>query len=384
MTRERLELWGIDAEQIDQVVQTGKPITHITIRSPVSGHVLRKYQLEGDYVEEGARLFDVADLSTVWIEAQVFEDELSFLKKDLVVHAYPKAYPNQEFTGTLTFIHPHLDADTRTLKVRFDVDNPGHLLRPGMYATVKLDVPASQLSAADARLEEREAGRAAADLAVHSLFSPSGPTGGAGLGALMLTAGERTLYGQGKVLSVPETAVIDTGARKVVYREAGPSLYEGVEVELGPRCGDDYPVFRGLEAGDRVATAGSFLIDAETRLTGGLGSTYFGAGGGPNTKERGGAATTRSAEDEEDQEVKEALGKLSPDDQRLAGEQGLLSDHGQAPRHDGRPGARHPEEPQPENPRLLQLLPQTDYGRRAGGAGQDRAAEGEGEKRPRE
>ena len=144
------------------------------------------------------------------------------------------------------------------------MDNPGHLLRPGMYATVQLDVPAAQLGAADARLEERAAGRAAADLAVHSLFAPAGPTGGSGLGALVLTAGERTLYGQGKVLSVPERAVIDTGSRKVVYREAGPNLYEGVEVELGPRCGDDYPVLRGLEAGDKVATAGSFLIDAET------------------------------------------------------------------------------------------------------------------------
>jgi hypothetical protein len=224
--------------------------------------------------------------------------------------------------GKLSFIHPHLDSDTRTLKVRFDVDNPGHVLRPGMYATVKLEIPAAQLDAATARLEERAAGRAAADLAVHALFTPSGPTGGSGLGSLLLTAGERTLYGQGKVLSVPERAVIDTGSRKVVYREAGPSLYEGVEVELGPRCGDYYPVFRGLEAGDKVAAAGSFLIDAETRLTGGLGSTYFGASGGPNQKEHSGAATTQaSAADDEDQDVKDALGQLGPEDRRLANEQ---------------------------------------------------------------
>ncbi len=99
MTRERLQLWGISGDQIDNVVKTGQPITHVTIYSPANGHVLRKYPLEGDYIDEGARLFDVADLSTVWIEAQIFEDDLGFLKKGLVVHAYTEAYPNRDFTG---------------------------------------------------------------------------------------------------------------------------------------------------------------------------------------------------------------------------------------------------------------------------------------------
>ena len=322
MTRDRLVLWGIGGDQIDEVVRTGKPITHVTLRSPVGGHILRKYQLEGDYVEEGARLFDVADLSTVWIEAQIFENQLAFLQKGLAVHAFPKAYPNRDFPGVLEFIHPHLDAETRTLKVRFDVDNPGHVLRPGMYALVKLDVPAVELSAAGARVHERQAGRAAADAAVHALLSPSGPSAGSGLGALVLGAGEEALFQKGEVLSVPESAVIDTGSRKVVYREAGPALYDGVEVELGPRCGAYFPVVKGLEAGDRVATAGSFLIDAETRLSGGAGSTYFGASGGPNQKEKSAATARPSASSDEDAEVKEALDKLGPEDRKLVEAQG--------------------------------------------------------------
>jgi hypothetical protein len=200
--------------------------------------------------------------------------------------------------------------------VRFDVDNPGHLLRPGMYAEVALKVPVTGLSEFAEGSAMRQANRAAADFAVHALLAPLGRTSGAGLGSLVLAAGERTLSGKGEVLAVPERAVIDTGARKVVYREAGPSMYEGVEVELGPRCGDYYPVLRGLQAGDKVAGAGSFLIDAETRLTGGLGSTYFGASGGPNQKER---STARpSSTSDEDQEVKEAFDKLSPEDRRLA------------------------------------------------------------------
>ncbi len=252
MTRERLQLWGIGGDQIDEVVKTGKPITHVTIRSPAAGHVLRKYQLEGDYIDEGARLFDVADLSTVWIEAQVFEDELAFLKPGLVVHAFPKAYPNREFTGKIDQVHPHLDAETRTLKVRFDVDNPGHLLRPGMYAAVKLDVPATDLTAAAAQASERQADRAAADVVVHALFAPSGQTAGSGLASLVVGAGDQALLARGRSLAVPQGAVIDTGSRKVVYREAGPSLYEGVEVELGPRLrarGGFYPVVRGPGGG---------------------------------------------------------------------------------------------------------------------------------------
>jgi membrane fusion protein, copper/silver efflux system len=321
MTRQRLDLWGIESDQIDQVLKTGKPITHLTIRSPASGHVLRKYQLEGDYIEEGARLFDVADLSTVWIEAQVYEDELAFLKPGLSVSARLKAFPNREFTGTLAFIHPHLDSESRTLKVRFDVENPGHLLRPGMYAEVALKVPATQLSEFADLPAKRQADWTAADFAVHALFAPLGPTSGAGLGSLILTAGERTLFDKGDALAVPERAVIDTGARKVVYREAGPSLYEGVEVELGPRCGDYYPVLRGLQAGDKVAGAGSFLIDAETRLTGGIGSTYYGASGGPDQKGRSTTTARPSTTADEDADVKEALDKLNPEDRRLANDQ---------------------------------------------------------------
>ncbi len=318
MTRQRLDLWGIDNDQVDEVLKTGKPITHLTIRSPASGHVLRKYQLEGDYIEEGARLFDVADLSTVWIEGQVYENELAFLRPGLSVSAQLKAYPNREFKGVLDFIHPHLDSESRTLKVRFDVDNPGHLLRPGMYAEVALKVPATRLGEFADLPAKRQADWAAADFAVHSLFAPLGPAGGAGLSSLLFAAGERTLFDQGEVLAVPERAVIDTGARKVVYREAGPSLYDGVEVELGPRCGNYYPVLRGLQAGDKVAGAGSFLLDAETRLTGGLGSTYYGASGGPDQKGRSTTTARSSTTTDEDIEIKQALDKLSPDDRHLA------------------------------------------------------------------
>ncbi len=289
MARERLRLWGIDDEQIDKIVQTRKPVTHITIRSPIHGHVIKKYQVEGEYVEEGARLYDVADLSTVWIEAQVFEDELAFLKLDLPVAATTKSFPNREFKGKLVFIHPHLDATTRTLKVRFDMDNPEHELRPGMYATVRFHVPITQ--------------------AVPLLSEASKQ--------------QKQKYQQGQVLAVPESAVIDTGSRQFVYREAEPDVYDQLEVQLGPRCGAFYPVLRGLQPGDRVATTGSFLIDAETRLTAGAASTYFGASGGPQSDHHSATTPARpSMTRDEDAKFQAVLNKLSPQDRPLVGAQG--------------------------------------------------------------
>jgi multidrug efflux pump subunit AcrA (membrane-fusion protein) len=267
LVRRKLQLLGMDDDQIHEIERNNKPVTQVKIRSPIQGHVIRKYALEGDYVDEGARLYLVAGLATVWIEAQFYENELAFLRVGQTVKATTPALPNRVFEGKVAFIHPHLDQSTRTLTVRFDIANPHHELRPGMYATVQAEVPANLL--------------------------------------------EGVLRQQEAVLAVPDNAVIDTGSRKIVYRQASPGIYEGVEVQLGPRCGDYYPIVKGLRAGERVATNGSFLIDAETRLNPAAGSTYFGASGGPR-QTVGGAASTEEAK------VRIALAKLSAPDRRLA------------------------------------------------------------------
>src|SRR5262249_51901726 len=124
--RDRLRLWGINDDQINEILKSGKPITQVTIRSPISGHVIKKYQVEGEYVDEGARLYDVDDLSIVWVHAQVYEHQMALLREGLPVRATTVALPEQVFTGRLAFLHPHLDQATRTLTVRFDIDNPEH------------------------------------------------------------------------------------------------------------------------------------------------------------------------------------------------------------------------------------------------------------------
>jgi Cu(I)/Ag(I) efflux system membrane fusion protein len=285
LSRDRLLRWGIELDQIEEILESRKAITQMTIRSPISGHVIRKYQVEGEYVEEGSRLYDIADLSTVWIEAQVYEDELTFLKEGMAVSATTRAFPNREFKGQVAFIHPHLDARTRTLKVRFDMDNAQHDLRPGMYATVRLEVPVTQLNLLPADPGDKQ----------------------------------KQSYEKGLMLAVPEQAVIDTGSRKLVYREAEPGLYEGVEVQLGPRCGGFYPVVQGLAEGDLVATAGSFLIDADTRLTGGAAATYFGSSAGPKEEGRGATTAVRpSTTRDEESKIQARLARLSAEDRRLA------------------------------------------------------------------
>jgi multidrug efflux pump subunit AcrA (membrane-fusion protein) len=291
--RDRLKLWGIDDKQVNEIVMDGKPITHLTIRSPITGHVLKKFPREGQYVEEGGALFDVADLSVVWVQAQLYEDDLAFIPAgghdpktgkpaiDLPVTAFTRAFPNRAFGGTLSFLFPHVDTETRTLTIRFDLPNPDHELRPGMTATVTL--------------------RLTPDLLART------------------PAGTGLFVRDSKILAVPESAVIDTGLLKVVYRESLPNTFEGVKVELGAKLytADGavyYPVLSGVNEGDQVVAAGSFLLDAETRLNPAMGSIYIGGSVGKT----GPSAIRPTTPDDMMEKVSASLKKLSPEDKKLA------------------------------------------------------------------
>ena len=295
ITRDRLLLWGLEADQIDLIAKSGKAATQIIVRSPIDGHVIRKYQTEGRYVDEGTPLYDVADLNTVWIQAQVYEEDLSFLpaeshelaKEDrLPVTATTRAFPGDSFPGTLSFVYPHVDQESRTLTVRYELTNRDGRLKPGMTTSVKLAVPPEKLAKRP------------------------------GAGSRLRLEGE-------KVLAVPEASVIDTGAMKIVYREESHGVYEGVRVELGPRMAGPegvpyFPVLSGLEPGQAVVTAGSFLIDAETRLNPAAGSIYIGgSGSGKST-----SSVRPSTPDDDDAKVTSSLSKLAPQDRALAEAQG--------------------------------------------------------------
>ncbi len=301
-SRHRLQLLGVSDDQIDHILKTGEANTHLRIRSPISGHIIKKYVREGQYVEEGMPLYDVADLASVWIQAQVYEDDFRFLPAEqhgdigserLSVMAITRAFPDEPFHGFLSFIYPHVDQETRTVTVRFEISNPGHRLRPGTTAEVLIDVPPSRVSVIARAVLER---------------------GG--------DAGER--LEKGEVLAIPEGSVIDTGRQKIVYRQTLPGEFDGVLVQLGPRMlGPDgvtfYPVLSGLEPGERIVTSGSFLVDAETRLNPAAGSIYIGgsSGGGSTPSKTVRPSTTEDT----DQKLKLTLAKLSPEDRKLAASQ---------------------------------------------------------------
>jgi Cu(I)/Ag(I) efflux system membrane fusion protein len=292
---EKLKRWGITQAQIDEILAHGKTDFTIPIVAPIGGTVVKKNVKEGDEVPEGFPMFEIADLGRVWIQGEVFEHQIARVHEGQSIEATVEAYPGRTFPGKLDFIQPTLDPATRTVEVRFDVENPGRQLRPGMFATVTLkaavaDTPAFRAKFAASPPPEHGGHRTylTADeqkrcpVTTLKLGSMGEPVPVEVEGRKVWTCcsactpklkAQPALYlarleppPRDEVLSVPESAVIDTGGRKIVYVEAEPGIYEGREVVLGPRIGDRFPVLEGLAPGDRVATKGAFLIDAESRL----------------------------------------------------------------------------------------------------------------------
>ena len=319
--KERLHLLGIGDEEIDEIVRSGKAPKTLTIRSPQTGHVIDKKIVAGSRVMAGATLFEIADLSAIWIEADVFEADASFIRAGQEIAATVESVPNRVFSGKVALVHPHVETTTRTNRVRFELDNPEHELRPGMYATITIKAPLTEIEPYKSQIAAAHQQPAATDDATLIAFQKNCPVTGKKLGSMgtpvKVTAGSashptflcckgcvapfekspdsylaRLVPPEDAILAVPERAVIDTGTKKVVYIEREPGLFEGIEVELGPRIGEFYPVSKGLLVGDRVAAAGAFLIDAETRLNPAAASAYVGASGGPQKGGAGAATAT--------------------------------------------------------------------------------------------
>jgi len=212
--RERLKLWDISDAQIKKIEDSGKPIRTLTLYSPVSGYIVQKMALQGMQVMPGEKLFDVADLSTLWVIGDIYEYEIPLVKVGATARINLSYFPDKEFESTIDYIYPTLSGETRTTKVRFIIPNPGGELKPNMYTDVQVKI----------------------DL--------------------------------GTKLTVPAEAVIDTGERHVVYVDKGNGNFEPREVALGVKGYGIVEVIRGLAAGEKVASAANFLIDSEAKLKG--------------------------------------------------------------------------------------------------------------------
>ena len=351
--RERLRLMGISDQDIEEILKSGKADSRLVIRAPRAGHIIRKEIVEGSSIKEGDVLFEVADLSSVWIEAEVYEKDISFLGHGQKIEARVEAYPGKVFEGTVSLIHPHLERATRTNRVRFELENAGHALRPGMYATVHIKTPVAELEAFAQKIRARRTQPSADDTTAYIAWQQKCPVTNLKLGSmgkpLPVKLASQTVFiccqgcenrlkespekylaalappPEDEVLTIPQDAVIDTGSRQIVYVEREPGTFEGVEVVLGPRSGNFYPVLNGLAPGEKIAAAGAFLIDAETRLNPAAASAYFGASGGPQAGASSAvkqSSEPRKSKDLSAEELQE-IAKLPPGDQKLARAQKL-------------------------------------------------------------
>ena len=210
--RERLRQWEIPESEIARLEQTGKPIRELEINSPFSGYITEKNALPNMFADPQTKLYSIADLSSVWVNAQVFQNDVGNLKPGDRAEVTVDAYPGKAFRGRVEQILPQVDMNTRTVRVRLAITNPGLLLKPGMFVNVAITTP------------------------------------------------------MGGQLVVPATAVIQSGARQIVFVDKGDGQLDPTEVQLGSRAGDGYVVQKGLKAGDRVVTSGNFLVDSESQL----------------------------------------------------------------------------------------------------------------------
>jgi RND family efflux transporter MFP subunit len=211
-TRRRLVLWDLSEAQIDQVLKTGEPIKNITVYSPMTGYITDRKAFPQLKVMPDTDLYTIVDLSHVWIMADVFEYEAQNIRLGQTARVTLEALPGRVFNARIDFLQPQVDPITRTLKVRLNMDNPGVMLKPDMYADV--DFPVTIPSK----------------------------------------------------LTVPADAVLNAGERKTVFIDRGNGYFEPRQVKTGEREGDRIQILSGLTGGERVVTSGNFLIDSESQM----------------------------------------------------------------------------------------------------------------------
>ncbi len=225
----RLKNWDISAQQVQELEKSGATRRSLTFHSPVNGIVLEKKAVQGMRFMPGEMLYQIADLSSVWVIADIPEQDIAPIGKGNRARVKIDAYPDKQFDAAITYVYPTLNPATRTVAVRLELANPHGLLKPAMFAQVEIPVS-----------------------------------------------------GKDKVLTVPVSAVIDSGVRQVVLVQTAADHFEPREVRLGKRSGDYAEVLEGVANGEQVVVAANFLIDAESNLKAALGG--FGHAHGGNTQ----------------------------------------------------------------------------------------------------
>jgi len=266
-SREKLRLWGLTAEQVQAIETRGTLTDHITLYAPVGGIVIHKNAQEGMYVKTGYRIYTVADLSRVWVELDAYESDLPWLHYGGKVTFTSEAWPGEKFTGTISFIDPILNAKTRTVSVRVNLENPGMKLKPGMFVRA---IAHPQIAKGGKVMNPDLAGKWISPMHPEVVKDGPGPCDVCGMPLVTAESlGYVAAESVNAPLVIPASAVLLTGTRAIVYVELPEKekpTYEGREIILGPKAGSDYIVRRGLTEGDRVVSRGAFKLDAELQI----------------------------------------------------------------------------------------------------------------------
>jgi Cu(I)/Ag(I) efflux system membrane fusion protein/cobalt-zinc-cadmium efflux system membrane fusion protein len=215
---ERLRQFGVPASVVTSLEQTGKVEREIAVESPASGFIIERNALPNAYVQPDTKLYTIADLSTVWVYANVFQDAVGRLRPGDPAQVTVDAYPGREFNGRVDQILPQVDPATRTVRVRLIFRNPGVQLKPGMYVNVDINVP------------------------------------------------------QGKQLMIPASAVLQSGSRAIAFIDRGDGNLEPREIQTGLQIDDSVIILKGLKPGDHIVSSANFLVDSEAQLQAALGS----------------------------------------------------------------------------------------------------------------
>ena len=270
--KRKLELLGVTDAQIQAVERSGETQTHLVVHAPIGGTIVEKHVMEGMYVKTGDALYTIADLTHLWLLVDLYEADLPWVKPFQEVRVTTRSLPGEVFTGEIVFIDPRVQPRTRTVAVRIHVDNPAMRLKPDMWVTARINAGLSR------------GGRGAVPAPSGAFACPMHPWETADqpdacpICKMDLVRIEHLPRytpptDPVPVLSVPRDAVMQTGARALVYVETAPGTYRGVEVTIGPLAHgengrDYYPILAGLSDGERVVTRGNFAVDSQMQLAG--------------------------------------------------------------------------------------------------------------------
>jgi Cu(I)/Ag(I) efflux system membrane fusion protein len=267
-TREKLRLFGLTKSQIEAVEDGSFDSDRLTIFAPIGGVVTHLAVREGDYVQTGAPIATLADLSRLWLDMEAYESQLPLLRWGQTVAFTVEAHPGETFMGRISFIEPMVDDRTRTASVRVAVDNTNGRLKPGMFATA---VVRTRIDANGAVVNDELAGRWVSPM--HPTIVKDGPGQCDVCGMDLVRAEDLGIVGDPnaseKPLVIPRSAVLFTGVRSVVYVEvpgAERPTYEGRTVVLGPRAGDFIILREGVREGESVVVNGAFRIDSAMQI----------------------------------------------------------------------------------------------------------------------